>query len=165
MIPEEIIHGQRLYTLFTSMFMHATWIHLLGNMLYLFIFGDNIEDTFGHAGYLAFYVFCGLTADIAHIVSLQNPGDFYIGVIGASGAISGALGAYIVLYPRAKVLTIIFLGWIRIVSIPAIAFLGFWFLMQWFYVFLGATEGVAFWAHIGGFVTGMILALVLGRSK
>jgi len=165
MVPDEIVRGQRLYTLFTSMFMHASWFHLLGNMLYLYVFGDNVEDVFGHSGYLVFYLVSGLVGDFAHIMSLQNASDFYIGVLGASGAISGALGAYLVLYPRAKILTLVFFFWIRIVSIPAVAFLGFWFLMQWFYGLFAVGGGVAYWAHIGGFVTGVIAALIFGRNK
>jgi len=91
--PQEILHGQRVYTLVTSMFMHANWLHLLGNMLFLYIFGDNVEDIFGHVGYLVFYILCGLTAAFSHIMSiylgLTYPADFTVGVVGASGAISG----------------------------------------------------------------------------
>jgi membrane associated rhomboid family serine protease len=159
MVPYEIIHGQRLFTLFTSMFMHANWIHLIGNMLYLYIFGDNIEDVFGHVGYLVFYVFCGLAAASAHIVSIMSPADLLSGVVGASGAISGVLGAYIVLYPKARILTLITYV---IVPIPAVLLLGFWFVMQWLSVTFDVSGGIAYWAHIGGFITGIILALVLG---
>jgi len=165
MVPNDIIHGQRLYTLFTSMFMHAGWLHLFGNMLYLYIFGDNIEDVFGHAGYLAFYVVCGLAAAFAHIISLASPQDFMVGVVGASGAISGVLGAYLVLYPTAKVLTLVFLGLPVIVPVPAILFLGFWFVMQWFYGLFDMSGGVAYWAHIGGFIAGILFAFVIGRQK
>jgi len=162
MVPNNVIHGKSVYTLFTSMFMHARWIHLLGNMLYLYIFGDNIEDAFGHAGYLLFYVMCGLTADFAHIMSLVHTGDFYVGVVGASGAISGVLGAYLVLYPKAKILTLI---WPIILPIPSVIFLGFWFLMQWFYGIFDVSGGVAYWAHIGGFIAGIILALLFARKR
>ncbi|MEM2896619.1 MAG: rhomboid family intramembrane serine protease [Candidatus Bathyarchaeia archaeon] len=165
MIPNKITHEHLFYTLFTSMFMHANWAHLLGNMLYLYIFGDNVEDAFGHTGYLIFYIACGLAATFAHIMSLATPSEFAMGVLGASGAISGILGAYLVLYPRAKILTLVFFVWPRIVSIPAIGFLIFWFIMQWLYGFLEIESGVAYWAHIGGFVAGMILALIFARRK
>ncbi len=159
MVPYNIVHGQRLYTLFTSMFMHAGWVHLLGNMLYLFIFGDNVEDVFGHVGYFLFYIVCGLAAAFAHIMSLTSPADFYVGVLGASGAISGVLGAYAMLYPKAKVITLVFY---LVLPVPAIAFLGFWFVMQWLYAAFDVSGGVAYWAHIGGFAAGMILALIFG---
>ncbi len=168
MIPGEIVHGQRLYTLFTSMFMHDTsylvagLVHLFGNMLYLYIFGDNVEDAFGHLSYLLFYGVCGVAADFVHIMSLSNPEDFYVGVLGASGAISGVLGAYLILYPTAKILTLVSYF---ILPVPAIIFLGVWFLMQWFYGFFDISGGVAYWAHIGGFVAGMILALIFGLRR
>jgi membrane associated rhomboid family serine protease len=162
MLPNEIVHGGRLYTLFTSMFMHWDWLHLLGNMLFLFIFGDNVEDAFGHFTYLAFYVFCGLMADFAHILISMYFGGLDIGVMGASGAIAGVLGAYIVLYPRARIITLVFY---IIVPIPAILLLGFWFVMQWLYGIFDITGGVAYWAHIGGFISGMILALTVGRKR
>ena len=177
MIPESILQGKQLYTLFTSMFMHAGWLHLLGNMLYLYIFGDNVEDIFGHAGYLIFYMISGLVASFTHIISIlfapeignfigvPQISDLTIGVVGASGAISGVLGAYLVLYPTSRILTLIFYGWIIIVPIPAIFFLGFWFLMQWLLAFFDITGGVAYWAHIGGFIAGMVLALVFGLKR
>ncbi|MDH5481985.1 MAG: rhomboid family intramembrane serine protease [Candidatus Bathyarchaeota archaeon] len=164
--PNEILDGQRLYTLFTSMFMHADWLHLLGNMLFLYIFGDNVEDAFGHISYLAFYIFCGLSAVFAHIASintgLAGVADLRTGVVGASGAISGILGAYAVLYPKAKVLTIVFYF---ILPVPAIVFLGFWFIMQWIYGIFDISGGVAYWAHVGGFVSGVILALAFGLKR
>jgi len=165
MIPSNVVHGENLYTLFTSMFMHAGFLHLFGNMLYLYIFGDNIEDAFGHASYLIFYIVCGLTADFAHIISLTSPQDFSIGVVGASGAISGVLGAYLVLYPKAKVLTLVFFGWPIIVPLPSFIFLGVWFFMQWLYGSFDVSGGVAYWAHIGGFIAGMILALLVARKR
>jgi membrane associated rhomboid family serine protease len=164
MLPGEIVQGQRLFTLFTSMFMHANWIHLIGNMLYLYVFGDNIEDVLGHVGYLAFYIFCGLAAAFSHIASITTSADLFSGVVGASGAISGVLGAYAVLYPKARVLTLITYV---IVPIPAILLLGFWFVMQWLSVTFNVSGGVAYWAHIGGFITGVVLAFAfgLGRKK
>ena len=166
MYPGEIVHGQRLYTLVTSMFMHADWLHLLGNMLFLYIFGDNVEDVFGHVGYLTFYITCGLAAAFSHILSLYfgltYPVDFSTGVVGASGAISGVLGAYLILFPKARILT-----WVVyfILPIPAIIFLGFWFVMQWFYGLFEIGSKIAYWAHIGGFVAGMLLALAFGLKR
>jgi membrane associated rhomboid family serine protease len=148
------------------MFMHANWLHLLGNMLFLYIFGDNVEDILGHAGYFIFYLICGLAAAFAHILSLYlgltYPSDFTVGVVGASGAISGVLGAYLVLYPKARILT-----WIIyfILPIPAIIFLGFWFFMQWLYGLYEVNSGVAYWAHIGGFIAGMVLAAAFGLKR
>lgn len=164
--PQEILHGQRIYTLITSMFMHADWLHLLGNMLFLYIFGDNVEDIFGHAGYLAFYLLCGVAATFSHIMSpyfgLTYPVDFNVGVMGASGAVSGVLGAYFVLYPKARIIT--WVGYF-ILPIPAVIFLGFWFLMQWLYGVFDIYGGVAYWSHIGGFIAGMILALAFGLER
>jgi membrane associated rhomboid family serine protease len=166
MYPGEVVHGQRLYTLVTSMFMHADWLHLFGNMLFLYIFGDNVEDVFGHIGYLAIYITCGLAAAFAHILSLHfgltYPIDFSKGVVGASGAISGVLGAYLILFPKARILT-----WVIyfIMPIPAVIFLGFWFFMQWFYGLFEIGSKIAYWAHIGGFVMGMFLALTFGLKR
>jgi len=166
MIPQEIVHGERLYTLFSSMFMHADWWHLLGNMLFLYIFGDNVEDIFGHGSYLILYITCGLAAAIAHIASLYlgltYPGDFNTPVVGASGAISGVLGAYFVLFPKAKILT--WIGYF-ILPIPAVLFLGFWFLLQWLYGLFDVGSDIAYWAHIGGFIMGMILAVSFGLKR
>jgi len=161
MPPYYIIRGERLYTLFTSMFLHASWLHLLGNMLYLYIFGDNVEDVFGHMNYLVFYIICGLAASFTYIMSFGSfsPNDL---VLGASGAISGILGAYLVLYPKARILTVVFP---IIVPLPAVIFLGVWFLMQWFYAFFEVGGNVAWWAHIGGFIAGLILALIFGLER
>jgi len=161
MTPYFVIRGQKLYTLFTSMFMHAGWLHLLGNMLFLYIFGDNVEDVFGHMSYLVFYIVCGLVASFTYIMSLENVSPIE-SVIGASGAISGVLGAYLVLYPKARILTLVFPV---IVPIPAVIFLGFWFLLQWLNVIFVSGGMVAYWAHIGGFIAGMILALVFGLKR
>jgi len=174
MVPQDVIHCQRLYTLITSMFMHAGWLHLFGNMLFLYIFGDNVEDVFGHGSYLVFYIISGLAAAFAHILSIfftpmlsdlvgiPISSDLTAGVVGASGAISGVLGAYLVLYPKAKILTIVTYF---ILPIPAIIFLGVWFVLQWLYGLFDVSGGVAYWAHIGGFVMGMILALAFGLKK
>jgi len=149
-------------TLFTSMFLHGGWGHLFGNMLYLWIFGDNVEDRLGHVGYLFFYLACGVAAGVFHI--LTNAGS-QIPTVGASGAIAGVLGAYLVLFPGARVLTLLPLFPITTTYIPAAFFLGIWFVMQ---VFSGAlqwgisqpTSGVAFLAHVGGFVTGALFGLL-----
>lgn len=171
MIPNEIIHKQRIYTLFTSMFMHdpssfgTGLVHLFGNMLFLYVFGDNVEDAFGHISYFFFYMFCGLAAAFTYIASvlyLTYPADLTTGVVGASGAISGVLGAYAVLYPKAKIITWVFY---LILPVPAIIFLGVWFVLQWFYVIFGISSGVAYWAHIGGFIFGVILALTVGLKR
>jgi len=172
MAPNNVVDGTRLYTLFTSMFLHADLIHLGGNMLFLHIFGDNIEDTFGHGRYLLFYLVAGIAASVAHILAVFNSVDIVgrsVPAIGASGAISGVLGAYLVLYPRSRVLTLVLIGWIYIVPIPAIIFLGFWFVYQFLYGLIAletALIGIAYWAHIGGFVTGMFFgAIWRGRRR
>jgi membrane associated rhomboid family serine protease len=165
MIPANIIKGERLYTLFTSMFMHGGIFHLAGNMVFLFVFGDNVEDNFGHGRYFVFYFLCGIAASAVHILSITTTGGMPIPTVGASGAISGVLGAYILLYPRARVLTLVFYFLVSIVRVPAFFFLGFWFIFQLFAGFLEPSSGVAYWAHIGGFVAGMVLALILRRKK
>src|SRR5579863_3400584 len=150
--------------LITSMFLHQGWVHIGGNMLFLWIFGDNVEDYFGHAVYLLFYLTCGVGADLSHIIfNLHSP----VPALGASGAISGVMGAYIVLFPRARVLTLVF---IFFVPIPAFIILGYWFLLQFLAgvtsVGTTATGGVAWWAHIGGFLMGMLITgLSLGNRR
>jgi hypothetical protein len=148
-----------------SMFLHGGWAHLIGNMLYLWIFGDNVEDRLGHVKYVVFYLGCGWVATLVH--GLSNPGSA-IPSIGASGAIAGVLGAYLVLFPKARVVTLIPLGFfIRLTQLPALAVLGFWFVLQLFSgtASLGAksaqTTGVAWWAHIGGFVAGLVVGGVV----
>lgn len=166
MRPVEIFAGTRLETLFTSMFLHGGILHILGNMLYLYIFGDNIEDVLGRGKFLLFYFGTGLIASLAQAVT--DPGSS-IPNIGASGAISGVLGAYIVLYPRARVLTVaaIYYFW-RIIMVPAVLFIGFWFVLQVLSASLtwmtGLSSGVAYLAHIGGFIAGAIFILP-ARSK
>lgn len=152
---------------FTSMFMHAGLLHLGGNMLYLWIFGDNVEDSMGSFKYLLFYLAGGVVASAAHIFT--NPGS-QIPTVGASGAIAAVLGAYLVLYPRSRVLTIIPLGFfLRMTTIPASIVLLLWFGLQLLngVLTLGAGDvgGVAFWAHIGGFVIGVILAKLLAGQR
>jgi membrane associated rhomboid family serine protease len=164
MVPTEIIHRQNLHTLFTSMFLHADIFHILGNMLYLYVFGDNVEDAFGHLRFLLFDLLCGLVADFTHILSISTSSGLLIPTLGASGAISGVMGAYILLYPRARIETLIITFIITIVSIPAVFFLGFWFLLQLLYTWLDLSGNVAYWAHIGGFVAGLILGLTVKRK-
>lgn len=161
MTPESIIQGQSLHTLLTSMFLHGDPIHLASNMLYLYIFGDNIEDAFGHLRYFGFYILCGLAASLAHLLTMTDP---RVPAIGASGAISGVLGAYLILYPRARIITLVFYFLITFVRVPAVFFLGFWFILQLFSgtvtLTYGISSGVAYWAHVGGFVAGMVIALL-----
>src|SRR6476646_2898550 len=153
--------------LFTSQFLHGGWMHVISNMLYLWIFGDNVEDRLGHVPFLIFYLGAGAAAEM--LQTLFNPFSS-VPMLGASGAIAGVMGAYFVLYPQSRVLTLIFLFiFVDIVEIPAIFFLGIWFLMQLLSgvgslgVSNAAAGGVAFWAHIGGFVAGLLIGLVLRR--
>jgi len=152
----------------TSMFLHGGWLHLIGNMWYLWIFGDNVEDRLGHFAYLIFYLLCGLGAGIVHtILNYQT----VVPSVGASGAIAGVLGAYVVSYPRARVLTLVpIFIFIQIIEIPAVILLGLWFLLQFFSgaASLATTSagagGVAWWAHVGGFVIGIILVGLFPRK-
>jgi len=149
-----------LLPLFTSLFLHGGWVHLIGNMLYLYVFGDNVEDRLGHAGYLAFYLLCGLGSALAQV--FMGP-ESHVPMIGASGAIAGVLGAYFILFPRARVLTVIPLFvFFPTVELSAFFLLGFWFVMQFLQGALalqgsGGEGGVAWWAHAGGFVIGALL--------
>jgi membrane associated rhomboid family serine protease len=152
--------------LFTSMFLHGGLMHLLGNMLFLYIFGDNVEDYFGHIGYALFYVTCGIGSGLVHVLfNLHST----IPAIGASGAISGVMGAYILLYPRARILTFFF---IFVLPVPAFFILGYWFVFQFMEALggLGGDPGggVAVWAHVGGFLIGMLITAVVasgGRNR
>jgi membrane associated rhomboid family serine protease len=165
MVPADIIQGKNLYTLFTSLFLHADIFHICGNMLYLYIFGDNIEDFLGHLRFLLFYFVCGLVADFAHILSVAYTAGLQIPTLGASGAISGVMGAYILLYPRSRIQTLTLTFVITIVSVPAVFFLGFWFILQLLYTWLGMGGNVAYWAHIGGFVAGIALGWIAKRTR
>lgn len=154
---------ENLRPVLTSMFMHAGWVHLLGNMLYLWIFGDNVEDRLGHLGYLNFYLAGGFVAAIVHVFFNQQS---VIPTVGASGAVAAVLGAYLVFYPKARVYTFIPIGfWARLRMLPAAVVLGLWFLLQLFSGFatldVGSdVGGTAFWAHIGGFVFGVIVGFL-----
>jgi membrane associated rhomboid family serine protease len=150
-------------TVLTCIFLHGGWLHVIGNMWFLHIFGDNVEDRLGHAGYLGFYLFCGVTASLVHLISAPSS---TLPTIGASGAIAGVMGAYFVLYPRAKVLAVIpIFFFIQMVVLPAPIFLGVWFVLQFFQGTFAITSdqsgGVAWWAHIGGFVAGVAIAWML----
>jgi membrane associated rhomboid family serine protease len=160
---------EKIIPLFTSMFLHGGWFHLIGNMLYLWIFGDNVEDRMGHFRYILFYILCGLAAAGAHIIT--NP-ESNIPTIGASGAISGVLGAYLMLYPLARIIVVIpILFFWDVIKLPALIVLGFWFVTQIFQGTLAlaiettATGGVAWWAHIGGFVFGMIAVNIFKKKS
>jgi membrane associated rhomboid family serine protease len=165
-LPPEVVAVPAYLTLFTSMFLHGGWMHLIGNMLYLWIFGNNIEDVMGHVRFVVFYFTCGIVAALSHAVT--DPGST-VPMVGASGAISGVLGAYLLLFPRAKVLIILPLGMFsRLMYVPAGFVLGLWFLMQ---VFSGGMSlgreggGVAFFAHVGGFLAGMVLIGLFKRPE
>jgi membrane associated rhomboid family serine protease len=150
-----------LATLATSMFLHAGWLHLIGNMWYLWIFGDNVEDHLGHAGYLLFYLAGGVASAVMHVAI--HPGS-PVPTVGASGAIAAVLGAYALLYPRARVVTLVpIFIFLQIVSLPAVFVLGLWFVFQFFsgaFTLGNAGGGVAWWAHIGGFLFGMAVVLL-----
>jgi len=158
LVPADIVQGKHLHTLLTSMFLHADILHIAGNMLYLYIFGDNVEEAFGHLRFLGFYFVCGLAADLVHILSITSSMELLIPTLGASGAISGVMGAYLLLYPNARIETLTLTFVITVISVPAVFFLGFWFLLQLLYTWAGIGGNVAYWAHIGGFVAGMILS-------
>lgn len=176
MTPYEITHGVSLVprgftvyiTLFTSMFLHGGWLHIGGNMLYLWIFGNNVEDSMGRFRFVVFYLGCGLLAGFAQI-AIDPASD--IPNVGASGAIAGVLGGYLLLYPRARVTTLVFLlVFITVVQLPAVFVLLFWFLFQLFYGLSdpgSSTGGVAYFAHIGGFIAGLlaIRLFTLGKGR
>jgi len=152
-------------TLLTCTFLHGGWMHFLGNMWFLYIFGDNVEDRLGHAGYALFYLAAGVVASAAHLAA--GPGST-VPTVGASGAIAGVMGAYLHLYPKSKVLALVPLGFIlTTLLVPASLFLVVWFgiqLLQGTLSSAGEGGGVAWWAHIGGFALGYVVALVLGRT-
>ena len=173
MVPAEILNDplpatEEYLSVFTSMFLHGGWLHLIGNMLYLWIFGNNIEDCMGHLRFIFFYLIAGIAAAAAHVYF--NPAST-IPTIGASGAVSGILGAYLVLFPHARVQTLVTLGWfIRIVYLPAWVLLFFWIGLQFLNQAvepLRATEGggVAYAAHIGGFFAGAVLILLFRKYR
>jgi membrane associated rhomboid family serine protease len=160
--------AERYMPIFSSMFLHGGWAHLIGNMIYLWIFGDNVEDRLGHLRYLLFYLLSGVVAALvqAHLFPAST-----IPTVGASGAISGVLGAFLILFPTARVFTLVpLLLFFPVVELPAVLYLGFWFLMQLMSGTVSLTVvpdagGVAWWAHVGGFVVGFVLAPLLRRRQ
>lgn len=161
LIPAMVTHGEGYSGLFTSMFLHGGVMHLLGNMLFLWIFGDNMEDEMGHLGFLIFYIACGVLAGLAHVLFAAGS---VVPTVGASGAIAGVMGGYLLLFPRAKVdILLIIIIFFRVFTLPAYILLVIWFVLQ-FFGGLGAdpeTGGVAYWAHAGGFVVGVALTFPL----
>lgn len=164
-VPVYIAEGQGYSTLITSQFMHGGFLHLAGNMLFLWIFGDNLEDEMGHVSFLAFYLACGIGAGVIHV--LMAPYSM-VPTVGASGAIAGVLGGYLLLFPRARVdVLVIFIVFFRIFAIPAWVMLAIWFAFQ----LLGGigadpdAGGVAYWAHVGGFAIGLVLTLPLWLKR
>jgi membrane associated rhomboid family serine protease len=162
-IPARVINDGTYYMFLTSMFLHGGLFHVLGNMLYLYIFGDNIEDMCGRGSYFVFYLLCGVIASLAYMLSAWNSDA---PAVGASGAISGVLGAYILLFPRVRIRTVILLGfWILPVSVHAYVLIGLWFIYQLILSLLAVETGIAYWAHIGGFVAGVALIKLFARRK
>jgi len=164
---DEISIAGRFLPFFTSMFLHGGWLHIIGNMWFLYVFGDNVEDKLGHLKYALFYILCGLFAGFSQFLLSW---DSAVPMIGASGAIAGVLGAYFILFPHSRVLTLVpFFVFIQIIELPAFIFLFFWFIMQFLYgtASLGAVSkgGVAWWAHIGGFIAGILLIKVFVKRK
>ena len=156
LVPARVSSGDGSYTFITSMFMHAGFMHLAGNMLFLWIFGDNLEDEMGHGKYLGFYLFCGVAAGVAQFMTGTTS---RVPMVGASGAIAGIMGAYLLLYPKAKIdILLIFIVFFNVFTVPAWVMLGIWAVLQLFGG-ISATEagGVAYMAHLGGFVAGIIV--------
>lgn len=165
LIPANVADGRDLHTLLTSMFLHGGWMHLAGNMLYLWIFGDNMEDEFGHLGFLIFYVAAGLAADLLQIIAAPwSP----VPVVGASGAIAGVLGGYLLLFPKARVdIVVIFIVFFKTFTLRAWIVLGIWLALQFMGVLSSPADegGVAYWAHAGGFAAGVVLTLPFWLRK
>jgi rhomboid family protein len=158
-------------TVFTSMFLHGGVLHVAGNMLYLWIFGDNVEDRMGHGRFLVFYLLCGVAAALAQTITVP---ESVVPMVGASGAIAGVMGAYFVLYPRSRIVTLLpFFFFFQVIEVPAILFLGIWFVMQFLSgvgsivstIGRGGTGGIAFWAHVAGFVAGITGVALFRRPE
>jgi membrane associated rhomboid family serine protease len=164
-LPDGFTQVPAFLTLFTSMFLHGGWLHLGGNMLFLWIFGNNVEDVLGHVKFLIFYLLSGVGAGFAQmLVDTQSQ----VPMVGASGAIAGILAAYMIMFPRAKVLTLVWLGFfVTTVRIAAVWFLGIWLVLQWFNALAAPAggSGVAWWAHLGGFGAGLVLLIFLKPPK
>jgi membrane associated rhomboid family serine protease len=165
MIPAEIVQGEHYYTLITNMFLHAGWLHLIGNMLFLWVFADNIESVIGKFPFILFYFGGGIAASAAHIFFNMNSS---IPVVGASGAISAVLGAYLVMFPASRV-RVFFIIFLRSYYMPALYFLGIWGIQQFINGFISIvptsaySSGVAWWAHIGGFIFGIVAGFLIRR--
>lgn len=165
--PEVLVQTGGILSLFTSLFIHVGWVHLVGNMLYLYIFGDNIEDILGHFRYLFFYLAVGVCASITHVIFDATS---LVPMVGASGAIAGVMGAYFVNFPGARVTALVPIGCLLpVVELPALVFLLVWFATNFMSgvasIGVQAQGGVAFWAHVGGFVIGMFLSIILKRTN
>lgn len=163
--PEVLVQTGGLLSMVTSLFIHVGWVHLVGNMLYLFVFGDNVEDILGHSRYLFFYLAAGVCASITHVVFDPNS---MLPMVGASGAVAGVMGAYFVNFPGARVIALVPIGCLLpVVELPALVFLLVWFATNLMSgvasIGVQAQGGVAFWAHVGGFVVGMFLSIILRR--
>lgn len=169
-VPRAVAGGpwpEAWFGLLTSLFLHGSWVHLGGNMLYLWVFGDNIEDTLGHGRFLVFYLLTGILASLVHVAT--QPASA-VPLVGASGAIAGVLGAYLIRYPRSRILSLVFFGiFVRLVELPAVLVLSLWFVLQLAegLVALGApgVTMVAWWAHIGGFAAGAVLVPLFGGRR
>jgi len=162
-VPDVVLRQRAYHMFLTSMFLHGGVLHLAGNMLYLYIFGDNVEDLCGHVPYIVFYLICGFAGSFLHLLSDWGS---TVPSIGASGAISGLLGAYIYLFPNVRIRTAVTFGiFVRLIRLPAYLLIGFWFLYQVVLGLLAAETSVAYWAHIGGFVAGLGLAGGLTRRR
>lgn len=169
-VPAQVLQGEQLYSFFTSLFLHGGWLHLISNMLFLWIFGDNVEVALGRAIYPIFYLVGGVVASLTHVLLSPNS---TLPSVGASGAIGAVLGAYIVMFPRSQVRVLMLFGFFLMIRrVTAVFFLGIWFVMQFFsgVASLGAetaqTGGVAVWAHVGGFVFGLVVGFLFrGRAK
>ena len=161
-VPKRILEGEGVLTLISSMFLHEGFLHLIGNMWFLWLFGDNVEQNLGKIKFLIFYLLCGILAGLFHIF-LVSVEESMLPVIGASGAISGVLGGYLILYPKNKIRAFFMLYFRPIIfSVPAYFYIGIWFLYQ--FLSVGVPSPVAYFAHIGGFIAGMILVLFLRRK-
>jgi membrane associated rhomboid family serine protease len=167
LVPVELLHTEASigniaepFTLITYLFLHGGWMHLIGNMLFMWVFADNIEDAYGYVGFAIFFLLCGVVGGLTHVLMMPNSDS---PLIGASGAVSGVLAAYLVLYPRARIWV---LPLVPVpIPLPAILVLGFWFLLQVYHVAAAkAGEDIAWWAHIGGFTFGLVITLIM-RSR
>ncbi|MFO7917773.1 MAG: rhomboid family intramembrane serine protease [Anaerolineae bacterium] len=169
-VPMQILQGRRLYTLFTSLFLHGGWFHLFSNMLILWIFGDNVEAVLGKIPYILFYIAGGIAASMTHV--LVNPGSS-VPSIGASGAIGAIMGAYVVMFPESQVSVLLLFGFFFIIRrVTALLFLGLWFVMQFFSgiaslgIETAETGGIAVWAHVGGFLFGLLIGFLFkGKAE